>query len=49
VTGIAGAPGKDKRGSLLVPVELSVSPRGIEIVPMARHRFAGSSPLTRQK
>ena len=45
VTGIAAATGKDQRGNLLVPVELAVSARGIEIVPMARHRFAGSSTL----
>lgn len=45
VTGIAAATGKDTRGNLLVPVELSVSARGIEILPMARHRFAGSSTL----
>ena len=45
VTGIAAATGKDTRGNLLVPVELAVSARGIEILPMARHRFAGSSPL----
>ena len=45
VTGIAAATGKDKRGNLLVPVELSVTGRGIEIVPMARYRFSGSSSL----
>ncbi len=45
VTGIAAASGKDRRGNLLVPVELSVTGQGIEIVPMARHRFAGSSSL----
>jgi len=45
VTGIAAAVGKDTRGNLLVPVELSVSARGIEILPMARHRFAGSTAL----
>ena len=45
VTGIAGATGKDQRGNLLVPVELAVSQRGVEIVPMARHHFAGSSSL----
>jgi hypothetical protein len=45
ITGIAGATGKDKRGNVLVPVELSVTSRGIEIVPMTRHRFAGSSSL----
>ena len=45
VTGIAAATGKDQRGNLLVPVELSVTARGLEILPMARHRFAGSSTL----
>jgi hypothetical protein len=45
VSGIAAATGKDERGNLLVPVELNVSARAIEIVPMARHRFAGSSTL----
>jgi len=45
VTGIAAATGKDARGNLLVPVELAVSARGIQILPMARHRFAGSSTL----
>lgn len=45
VTGIAAATGKDLRGNLLVPVEIAVTGRGIEIVPMARHRFAGSSTL----
>ena len=45
VTGIAAATGKDARGNLLVPVELAVSARGIQILPMARHRFTGSSTL----
>jgi hypothetical protein len=45
VAGIAGATGKDARGNLLVPVEMVVSNRGIEIHPMARHRFSGSSGL----
>jgi hypothetical protein len=45
VAGIAGAVGKDARGNLLVPVELTASERGIQIVPMARHRFAGVSGL----
>lgn len=45
ITGIAAATGKDARGNLLVPVELAVSARGIQILPMARHRFAGSSTL----
>lgn len=44
-TGIAAATGKDARGNLLVPVEFAASERGIQIVPMARHRFAGSSTL----
>jgi hypothetical protein len=45
ISGIAGAVGKDERGNVLVPVELTASRRGIEIVPMARHRFAGASGL----
>jgi hypothetical protein len=49
VTGIAGATGKDARGNVLVPVDLSVTPRAALITPMARHRFAGSSTLTTTK
>jgi hypothetical protein len=45
VTGLAGAMGKDSRGNILVPVELVVSARAIQVVPMARHRFSGSSGL----
>ncbi|MDB5750808.1 MAG: hypothetical protein JWP65_1229 [Ramlibacter sp.] len=45
ITGIAAAIGKDARGNLLIPVELEVSARGIQILPMARHRFAGSNAL----
>lgn len=45
VTGIAGATGKDARGNVLVPVEASASKRGLQIVPMARHRFYGSSGI----
>jgi hypothetical protein len=45
VTGIAGAVGKDARGNVLVPVELTASAKGVGIVPMARHRFAGSAGL----
>jgi len=45
VSGLAGAVGKDARGNVLVPVEMSASRAGIRIVPMARHRFAGSSGL----
>jgi hypothetical protein len=51
-SGIAAATGKDARGNLLVPVELVANARGVGIVPMARHRFAGSSglkpPITRR-
>jgi hypothetical protein len=47
VSGIAGAVGKDARGNVLVPVELTASARGVEIVPMARHRFSGSTGLKR--
>jgi hypothetical protein len=52
VADLAGAIGKDERGNVLVPVELAASARGIEIVPMARHRFAGASglrPTTKQR
>jgi hypothetical protein len=45
VSGLANATGKDERGNLLVPVEMVVTPRGLEVVPMARHRFSGSSGL----
>jgi hypothetical protein len=45
ISGLAAAVGKDDRGNVLVPVELTASRRGMEIVPMARHRFAGSSGL----
>lgn len=45
VSGIAAATGKDARGNLLVPVEVVAGARGVGIVPMARHRFAGSSGL----
>jgi hypothetical protein len=45
VAGVAGATGKDARGNVLVPVEASASRGGLEIVPMARHRFYGSSGL----
>jgi hypothetical protein len=45
VSGIAGATGKDARGNVLVPAELLATSRGIQILPMARHRFAGSTGL----
>lgn len=45
VSGIAAAIGKDDRGSVLVPVELTASRRGVRIVPMGRHRFSGSTGL----
>ena len=45
ISGLAGALGKDNRGNVLVPVELVASERGLQIVPMARHRFAGSTGL----
>ena len=49
LTGIAGAVGKDAHGNVLVPVELMASKSALEIVPMARHRFAGSSGLKATK
>lgn len=45
VSGLAGAVGKDARGNILVPVELEANSDGLFIVPMARHRFSGSSGL----
>lgn len=45
VTGVTAATGKDQRGNRLVPVEFLVTADGIEIVPMARFRFSGSSTL----
>lgn len=45
VSGLANATGKDHRGNLMVPVEMVATPQGLQIVPMARHRFAGSSGL----
>ncbi|CAH0137422.1 hypothetical protein SRABI26_00388 [Arthrobacter sp. Bi26] len=46
VAGVAGAVGKDNRGNILVPAEMTVNADGITVVPMARHRFAGSTGLT---
>jgi hypothetical protein len=45
VSGLAGAVGKDDRGNVLVPVEIEANSDGLSIVPMARHRFSGSSGL----
>lgn len=45
VSGLAGAVGKDSRGNILIPVELEASVDGLAIIPMARHRFSGSSGL----
>lgn len=44
-TQVAGAAGKDKRGSRFVPGELVAENAGLVIVPMERHRFFGSSGL----
>jgi hypothetical protein len=49
VTGLAGATGKDTRGNRLVPVELEATRAGLAIVPMARHRFSGSTGITRRR
>lgn len=45
VAGLAGAVGKDERGNILVPVEIEANSDGMMVVPMARHRFSGSSGL----
>ena len=49
VTGLAGATGKDTRGNRLVPVELEATRAGLAIVPMARHRFSGSTGISRRR
>jgi len=49
VSGLAGATGKDTRGNRLVPVELEATQDGLAIVPMARHRFAGSSGIASRR
>ena len=49
VTGLAGATGKDTRGNRLVPVELEATRTGLAIVPMARHRFSGSTGISRSR
>ncbi len=46
VSGIAGATGRDASGDFLVPVELTASEKGIQILPMARHRLSRLSKLT---
>ena len=45
VTGLAGAVGKDARGNVLVPVDLAASAGVLQVMPMARHRFSGTSGL----
>jgi hypothetical protein len=45
VTWIAAATGKDGRGNVLVPSEISVTARGLAGGTMGRHRFSGSSTL----
>ncbi len=45
ISGIAGAAGKDASGDHLVPVELTASANGIQILPMARHRLSRLSKL----
>jgi hypothetical protein len=47
LTGLTGAVGKDERGNLLVPVDVSANSDGLFVTPMARHRFSGSSGFSR--
>ena len=44
-TGMSAAAGKDTSGSYLVPVEIAANADGLAVVPMARHRFSGSTGL----
>jgi hypothetical protein len=45
VTQVAGAVGKDTRGNVLVPADLSATPDGLAVLPMGRFRFSGASGL----
>lgn len=44
-TGMSAAAGKDASGDYLVPVEIQANSDGLVVVPMARHRFSGSTGL----
>jgi hypothetical protein len=41
-TGLAGATGRDAQGNRLVAAQLQATSDGLNIQPMARHRFAGT-------
>jgi hypothetical protein len=43
--GLAGATGRDAQGNRLVAAQLQATPDGLDIQPMARHRFAGTISL----
>jgi hypothetical protein len=45
VAQVAGAVGKDNRGNVLIPADLSASPDGLTVLPMGRFRFSGASGL----
>lgn len=47
VSGLAGAAGRDAQGNRLIAAQLQASSDGISILPMARHRFAGTVPVRR--
>jgi hypothetical protein len=40
--GLAGAAGRDAQGSRLVAAQLQASATGLNVLPMARHRFSGA-------
>ncbi len=42
---LAGAVGKDARGNVLVPADLSATREGLTVLPMGRFRFSGASGL----
>lgn len=41
-SGLAGAAGRDAQGNRLVVAQLQASPDGLNVLPMARQRFAGT-------
>jgi hypothetical protein len=45
VGGLAGAAGRDAQGNRLIAAQLQASADGLSILPMARHRFAGTVPV----
>ena len=47
--GLAGAAGRDAQGNRLVPAQLQASADGLNVLPMARHRFSGTISTVSRK